>query len=357
MLDWRGLLKSSSAIGLDVGPSTVKLVELSRSRQGVVTLCRLGRAPLKTGAVVDGQIEMLDEVSSVVRALVDRCGVKTRRVVMALPTKNVILRRARFRADIAEDELALRVENEASGFVPFPVEELSLDFSVLGPAAGNASEIEVLIAAARRDRVEDRLALAESAGLDPLVVEVESNGCQLALQAWLRRAGRNPGAETHALLELGHESMSLKVFVEDEIAFEREQAWGARQLIMQVMTAFSLSEEEARLRQLRGELPAGYMAQMVPEHAERTAAEVDRMLQFFYAAVPGRRLHALLLAGGGAALEGLPGRIAARTGLSVSLINPFDHMDLGPSIEARGLSEHASSYLLACGLALRSFEA
>jgi type IV pilus assembly protein PilM len=334
-------------------------VELSRSGPGQWTLVSHARAPLPGGAVEDGQIERLDVVAHVVRDLVQRARVRSRRVAMALPTKNVILRKVRLRSDMSDEELAVHVEAEAATFVPFPVEELALDFSVVGPAAGSDTEVDVLIAAARRDRVQDRLALAEAAGLEPIVVETESNASQLALREWQRRRGQVQSDETTALVELGHESTNLKVVAGQEILFEREQAWGARHLIGRVMREFGLNEEQARVGQIEGKLPIGYDVELVPEHCSATAREVDRMLQFFYAfssGASGRRLSGVVLAGGAASLKGMANQVADATGLPVTVIDPFEHMQLGPGADRKALAGHSAAYLQACGLALRSFE-
>lgn len=344
------------ALGLDIGPSTVKLVELARSGRDEWTLSTHARATVPGGAVVDGQIERLDSVADAVRDLVRRAGVRSRRVAMALPTKNVILRRIRMRSNMSDEEMAVHVETEAANFVPFPVDDLALDFNVIGPAAGSASEVDVLIAAARKDRVQDRLALAEAAGLEPIILETESNASQLALREWQRRGGRLQPDETMALIELGHESTNLKVIAGEDILFEREQAWGARQLIDRAMRQFGLNEEQARAGQLVGELPAAYAAELVPDHANATAREIDRLLQFFYAGTPGRRLSGIVLAGGAAALDGLASRVSDATGVQAVVIDPFEHMLIGPGVDRRTLTGQSAAFLQACGLALRSFE-
>lgn len=353
---WSGLMGSKMALGLDVGPSTVKLVELARSAQGVLTVNRCARAALPPGGVVDGQIEHFDAVAGVVRDLVARSQLRAHRVVMALPTKNVILRKVRLRSNMSDEELAVHVESEAAGFVPFPVEELALDFTVVGPVMGSASEIEVLIAAARKDRVQDRLALAEAAGLEAVVIETESNASQLALTAWQQRGGRTAASETVALVEMGHETMNLKVIAAGEVLFEREQGWGARQLLDRSVREFGISEEQARMGQLTGDLPPAYAAQLVPEHVNATAREIDRMLQFFYAGSPGRRLSSVVLAGGAACLDGLARGVSEAAGVAAVVIDPFEHMRLSSDVDMRQLAGQGCAYLQACGLALRSFE-
>lgn len=353
---WSGLMGSKLALGLDVGPSAVKLVELARSRQGALTVTRCARAPLTPGALVDGQIEHFENVASTVRELVARSQVRARRVVMALPTKNVILRKIRMRSDMSKEELAVHVESEAAGFVPFPVDELSLDFSVLGPVAGSALEVEVLTAAARKDRVQDRLALAEAAGLEPVVIETESNASQLALGGWQIRSRSSAPSDAVALVELGHETMSVKVIAAGEILFEREQGWVARQLLNRNLRELGMDEDEIRMGPLNAGLPRAYVEQLVPEHVGATAREVDRSLQFFYAGSPGRRLSGLVLAGGAASLEGLAASVSQATGISAQVIDPFEGMRLGPDVDRRQLAGQGCAYLQACGLALRSFE-
>jgi len=355
MVGWNGWWSTRAALGLDIGPSVVKLVELTRHRQGHYTLAHLGRAGLPPGAVVDGQIEDLDRVAAAVREAVQSSGTQARKVVMALPTKNVILRKTKLRADMGEDELAVHVETEAAGFVPFPIDELSLDFSVLGPVPDSPGDVEVLIAAARKDRVQDRLAVAESAGLEPVVIEIESNAAQLALNDWLRRQGHAWNHEAVALVELTDDVTRFKVFRDEDMVFEREDALGGRRLTDRVRQAFQLTEDEARKRQFSGQLPEAYAQHMLPEYVMQSAAEISRLLQFFYASAPSQRLNRVVLSGAWAKLPLLAQRVGEFAEVSTVVVDPFEAIDIGPQVDRHVLHDLGPAYLIACGLALRSF--
>ncbi len=353
---WPGRRAPKMALGLDIGRSAIKVVELARSPQGLLTLTQCARAAVPLGSVVDGHIERLEPLAGVLRELVQRTGVRSRRVAMALPTKHVILRKIRLRGGMSEDERALHVESVAAGFVPFPVKDLALDYSVMGPVHGSASEVEVLIAAARRDRVEDRLAVAEAAGLTPIILETESNASQLALQAWHRRRGNPQATDVLSLVDLGFESTTMRVVAGQDILFEREQSWGARRLVDRLMRECGLNEEQAGSGLLSGDLLRATCAHIVAEHVDATVRELDRLLQFFYAGAPGRRLTSMVLAGGAAGVDGLASRVADAIGVPTLVMNPFEHMELGPGVEASSLSGQSGAFLQACGLALRSFE-
>ena len=161
-------------LGLDVSTSGVKLVELSRDKAGNLVLERCAIEPLERGWITDGNIEKFDEVADAIKRLVKKSGTKTRNVAMALPPSAVITKKIILPGGMTDDELEQQVETEANQYIPFPLDEVSLDFCVIGPSATSAGDVEVLIAASRREKVQDVQGLAEAAGLTPVVVDVES---------------------------------------------------------------------------------------------------------------------------------------------------------------------------------------
>jgi len=317
---WSRWAGPAQALGLELGTSAVKLVDLSRSAQGMLTLNGYALAPLSPGVFVDGQIEQFDAAVKAVRAGVQRLRLRTKRVVMGLPAVGLIQSRVQVPANLTDADLLDQVEAQAAKRMPFPLEELALDFAVLGPAKDEPSSLEVLISAARMERVLDRLALAEAAGLEPVVMETESNAAQVAWHAWRQRTGGAADAQAVALVEIEPQGISLKVTDAEELLFERE-------LVCQ-------------------DRPA----------SDRAAREVSRMLQFFRAEHPGRRLELALLVGDAAGQDGLQEAVAWASGLEVRLLDPFARMRLGPRVDRLELPGHARSLLQACGLALRGLE-
>src|SRR3990167_3810547 len=156
--------QSPPLLGIDISSSSVKLVELGRDKAGNFVLERCAIVPLERGWITDGNIEKFDEVADAVRRLVKKSGTKTKNVAMALPPSAVITKKITLPGGMSDQELELQVETEANQYIPFPLDEVSLDFCIVGPSATSAGDVEVLIAASRREKVQDIQGLAEAAG-------------------------------------------------------------------------------------------------------------------------------------------------------------------------------------------------
>ena len=169
-------------IGLDISSSSVKLVELGQDESGKYTVERFASESFEKGWVADGQIEKFEEVADVVRRVIAKSGTKVRDVAMAMPQSSVITKKIILPAGLRDEELEVQVEAEANQYIPFSLDEVSLDFCVIGPSAASAGDVDVLIAASRKDRVQDRQALAEAAGLKPAILDIESHASRLAMQ-------------------------------------------------------------------------------------------------------------------------------------------------------------------------------
>jgi type IV pilus assembly protein PilM len=165
-------------VGLDVSASS-KLVELSRDRAGRFTLDRCAIEP-ERGWINEGNIEKFDEVVEAARRLIKKSGTKAKNVAMALPASVVISKKIILPGGMSERELEAQVELEANQYIPFSLDEVSLDFCVIGPSPSSAGDVEVMIAASRKEKVEDRQGLAEAIGLTPMVMDVESYASRLA---------------------------------------------------------------------------------------------------------------------------------------------------------------------------------
>ncbi|RYE66618.1 MAG: type IV pilus assembly protein PilM, partial [Oxalobacteraceae bacterium] len=172
---------SPPLVGLDISTSGVRLVELADAGKGVLRLERYASEPLPRGAVVDGNIENIESVSDAVLRVWKKSGTKIRHVALGMPPAAVITKKIILPAGLPEDQLEVQVESEASQYIPFALDEVSLDFDVIGPAANSVEDMEVMLAAARREKVEDRVAIAEAAGLSATVMDIESYAARAAM--------------------------------------------------------------------------------------------------------------------------------------------------------------------------------
>lgn len=222
--------QSSALLGLDISSSSVKLVELSRDKAGNLVLDRCAIEPLERGWITEGNVEKFDEVADAVRRLIKKSGTRTKNVAMALPASAVITKKIILPGGLSEQELEIQVEAEANQYIPFSLDEVSLDFCVVGPSTSSVGDVEVLIAASRKEKVNDMQGLAEAAGLKPVVIDVESYASRLAT-ARLIEGLPNQGLDTVvALFEVGALTTSMQVIKNDDVLYERDQAFGGAQL-------------------------------------------------------------------------------------------------------------------------------
>jgi type IV pilus assembly protein PilM len=342
-------------IGLDISSSSVKLVELSQGAGGEYVLERFASESFEKGWIADGQIEKFDEVADAVRRVVQKSGTRTKHVVMAMPQSAVITKKIMLPAGLREEELELQVESEANQYIPFSLDEVSLDFCVIGPSASSPGDVEVLIAASRKDRVQDRQGLAEAAGLKPAVLDIESHASRMAVGRLVKTLPHEGKDALVALFELGAETTSLKVLRDDDMLYDRDQAFGGGQLTSLISRQYGFSFEEAEQKKLSGDLPEDYESTILQPFVDSLSQEIGRALQYFFTSTPHHKVHYIMLAGGTAALPGLKDRVTELTGFAAMVVNPFENMKLGSGVREAKVRREAPSYLTACGLAMRRF--
>ena len=346
---------SPPLIGVDISSSALKLVELSETGKGAYRLERYAVEPLAKDVVADGNIANLDQVADALRRAHKRLGSRNRNVALALPAAMVITKKIIVPTGQTEEELELQVETEANQYIPFALDEVNLDFQILGPAPNNPDEVEVLIAASRKEKVEDRVAIAEAAGLKPRVMDVESYATEEAFQMIAPSLPANGRDQNIALVDIGAHVMHFYVLRNNQILFSRDQAFGGNQLTHEIQRAFNLSPEEAESAKKNAGLPENYDADVLQPFMETLALEITRALQFFFTSTSYSQVDQVVLAGGCALVPGLDELVAKLAGVNAIVGNPFANMSVSDRIRPRQLAADAPVLLIGCGLALRSF--
>lgn len=344
-------------IGVDISSSSVKLLELSESpKKNGFVVERYVIESLPADAVSDGNINNLDAVSEALRRAWKRMGTRIKNVSLALPAAAVISKKILLPAGLRDDDLEYQVESEANQYIPFALEEVNLDFQVIGPSPSNPDEIEVLLAASRKANVEDRIATAQSAGLKTVVMDVEPYAAEAAFE---HVRAQLPGGATDqcvAVVDIGANVMNVNVLRNGQSVYARDQQIGGAQLTQQIQSAYGLSAEEAEAGKRNGGLPDDYETAVLTPFRENVAMEVSRALQFFFTSTQYNEVSFVVLAGGGAALVGLDESVATRTQVSTLVANPFELMTLSSRIKPRQLQMDAPALMIACGLAMRRFD-
>lgn len=358
-IDFSLLAGTDRMLGVDISASSIKVVELSRKGRSPHSY-RLERyviEPMPVDALQDGGINQIEQVSECLRRAVKRMGARQKKIVMALPLTSVITKKINVPAGLREDDLEFQVETEANQYVPFALDEVNLDFQVIGPVPGHPEEVEVLLAAARKDKVEDRVATAVSAGLKVMVMDIE----QFAAQAVSARAIRQQLPEDGkdkviALIDIGASVTRINTLLNGESIYMRDLSFGGDQLTQEIQNQFNLSPEEAEIAKRNGTLPENYRHDVLQPFCETVALEVSRALQFFFTSTQYTQVDYIFLSGGCAAIPDLEEIISERTKVTTRIINPFADMELSGRMVPRQLKMDAPVLLTACGLAMRGFD-
>ncbi len=350
-------LKSPPLIGLDLSASSVKMVELTRVSRGELCLEAYAIEPLPRDVVADGGIVNLDAATEAIKRCYKRLGSRARHVAMAVPVAAVITKKIVCAAGLPEDELEETVQSEAIHYIPFALEEVSLDFQVLGPAPDSPELVEVLVAASRREKIEDRVAAAEGAGLIGLTMDVESYAMQAAFELVRPRLPAQARDQNVLVVDIGSSMTQVTVIRGTDAVFSREQAFGGNQINAEIQRLYGLSLEEAETAKKGGGLPSGYHTEVMEPFMQNAALEIQRALQFFFSASEYNRIDHIVLSGGCATIQGLETVVASRTRIATLVANPFAKMQIASKLQLKRLVADAPALMIACGLALRRFDA
>ncbi|MDH4234821.1 MAG: pilus assembly protein PilM [Gallionella sp.] len=344
-------------IGVDISASSVKMVELSQSpKKNGYVVERYAIELLPKDAITDGNINNLDAVSESMQRAWKRMGTRIKNISLALPAAAVITKKILLPAGMSDEELEAQVESEANQYIPFALEEVNLDFQVIGPASDNSEELEVLLAASRKANVEDRVAAAQLAGLKTVVMDVEPYAAEIAFEQISLQLPDGAVDKCVALIDIGASVMNVNVLRNGQSVYSRDQQVGGNQLTEQIQGVFGLSAAEAEAAKRSGGLPENYESDVLSPFRENVVTEIARALQFFFTSTQYHEVDYVVLAGGCAALPGLDDAVATRTQVSTMVANPFALMTLSGRIKPRQLLADAPSLIIACGLAMRRFD-
>ncbi len=349
--------KSPPLIGVDISSSSVKMVELSSAGKGRYRLERYSVEPVPYEAVVDGNIMNLEQVGDSVRRAWKRLGTRIKSLSMALPSAAVITKKIIVDSGQTDEELEDQVEAEANQYIPFALEEVNLDFQVLGPAPDNPEQVEVMLAASRKEKVEDRVAVAESVGLKTVVMDIDSFAAQNSFEMMAAELPEGGNDQSIALIDIGASIMNINVLRDNQSVYMREQPFGGNQLTQEIMRVYGLSLEEADAAKRSGGLPDTYQADVLAPFMDTLALEVVRALQFFFTSTQYSQVDHIYLSGGTASIPDLGEVVAERTQVNTLIANPFAGMEIAGRIKRGQLLIDSPSLVVGCGLALRRFDA
>jgi len=344
---------SKGLIGVDISSTSVKVLELSvkNNRYWVESYALV---PLPEGSVVEKNILNPEAVGDALERAVNLANVQSTDVALAVPTSMVITKIIEMDADMNDDEREIQIRDDAEQYIPFPLDEASLDFEVLPDRLANPNRVNVLLVATRIENVEARAEALELGGLTPKIADVESFAIENAFKVFSDTLPM--GVNTVGILDIGHTMTTSSVMQSNKVIYTREQVFGGKQLTQEIQNRYGLSFEEAGRAKKSRTLPDDYDIEVLEPFLEAVVQQAARSLQFFFSSSQFNEIDHILLAGGNANIPGLAKLLQQKLGYRVTIANPFLQMGFSPQIDIKKIENDASSLMVACGLALRSFD-
>ncbi|MCK9502609.1 MAG: pilus assembly protein PilM [Porticoccaceae bacterium] len=346
--------KPKAVLGLDITSSTVKLIELSKSGGKLRVESYMVR-PLPPNAVVEKNISDMEAVAETIRKVVAQSKSKLTDVACAVAGAAVITKIIEMPEDLNDQAMENQIALEADQYIPYPLEEVALDFQVIGASESTPGHVDVLLAACRQENVESRQQVIEDAGLKAKIVDVEVFALERAFKL-LSDQMDTLEDQVVAIADVGATMLTLSVLVDGRTVYTREQLFGGRQVTEEIQRRYGLSNEEAGLAKKQGGLPEDYESEILEPFKDALIQQVSRSLQFFFSSSQYNFVDQLILAGGVAAMDGLGEDVEEKLGIPTKVANPFVNMAISSKVNAQALANDAPAMMIAVGLALRSFD-
>ena len=348
--------KSRPLLGLDITTSSVKLIELSMSggQYRVESYAAEATPPnsINEKAIVDASA-----VGEAIKRAVKRSGARAKEAAVAISGDAAITKVIQMPRTLSENELEGQVEMQADQYIPFPMEEVSFDFEVIGPSEKDPDMLDVLLVATRSENVEQRIAACAAAGLTAKIVDVEAFALENACRLLTHQMPDGGLSRVIAVVDFGASSTTFSVLRDLKVIYTRDFAFGGQQLTEEVMRTYGLSMEEAGRAKKEGGLPSNYQPEVLDAFIDDMSQQVSRSLQFFLASGSGREQpDQILVCGGCANIPGVADVIGSRVGVPTEVGDPLGQMKISSRAKSQGVDRDATALLTACGLALRSFD-
>ncbi|MDE0950463.1 MAG: pilus assembly protein PilM [Halioglobus sp.] len=355
MLGLLGKRKATQVLGLDISSTTVKLLELSYSG-GRYRVESYAVSSLPQDAVIEKSVNDVDGVTNAIRTVVAQSRTKLKHVAAAVAGSSVITKMIDMPEGLSEDDMEMQLTLEADQYIPYPLEEVAIDFEVQGPSPEGDSQVEVLLAACRRETIETRVEAIEGSELIPKIMDVEAYAMERAFSVLQSQLALDDDSSTVAVIDIGATMTTLSVLHNGQTIYTREQLFGGKQLTDEIMRRYGLPLEEAGLAKKQGGLPDDYEPEVLEPFKDAVVQQVARSLQFFFSSSQYNDVDHIILAGGVSSMEHLEELVQEKLATPTSVANPFGQMSISPKVNAVALSSDAPAMMIACGLALRSFD-
>ena len=344
--------KSAPILGIDVSEAAVKLLELSH-RGTTYQVESYAVESLAANAVTEKTINDIDAVGEAIARVVEKSGTKTKDAAICVAGSSVITKVIKMPAGLSADDMESQIQIEADQHIPFPLDQVALDFEVQNESEEEGKEAEVLLAAARSEIVDNCVASLELGGLNAKVVDIEAFTIENTIEWIAQNFPAGVSTDAIAVADIGSRSMTFSVLEDLKVVYSRDEAFGGVQLTEEIQRRYGMSFEEAVIARKSGSLPEDYESEVLEPFKENLISEISRALQFFYSSSQTTDVDILVVAGGCASIPNLADLIEPRLEIKTIIANPFSKMNISPKVNKKTLGNDAPALIIACGLAMR----
>jgi len=346
-------VKKKDVAAFDIGSNSIKLVQTNQTKKGW-ELVKLGMAELPPEAIVDGSIIDAMTVTNTLKDLIKEHGVKVKDAVSSLTGHSVIIKKVSFPA-MTEDELAESIQWEAEQYIPFPITDVNIDFQILGADTEGRGQMDVMLVAVKKDVINDYTNVIKEAGLNPVVIDVDSFALENMMEINYPVA---PG-ENIAMVNIGASITSISVILGGLTIFTRSIPMGGNQFTEEIQRQMNISFRDAEEMKVGKRAPgadASAFSAAIETISTNLTFEVKRSLDFFLGGSHGSYVNKIYLSGGGGKAAGLQNLMQEKTNIPIEIANPFKNLEVNAkTFDKEALKEQAPFFGVAVGLATRRF--
>lgn len=346
--------KTSLMVGIDIGSHAVKAVLLNQGSDGYI-LEDYAIEPMPRGAIVDREIQDIEAVGKVVAKVRKKISSSVKFAAAAVSGQTVITKIIYMDVTLSEDELASQIEIEADSLIPYPLDEVSLDFESLDVNESDPTKINVLLSAARTESIEARVSVLEAGDFVAKVIDVESYAISRAHDLCLPMLPEDAKDKMVAIVDIGANMTLFSVTKAGKHLYSRDQLFGGEQYTRSIVSYYNKSFEDAESAKVGGNLPPNYRFEVLAPFHTILVQQIRRAIQMFLTSSGHEKVDYLVVSGGSVLVEGIQELLTEELGIFTVIANPFEHIEISPGLDKNEIINIAPQLMVAAGLALRSF--
>lgn len=342
-------------VGLDIGSSSIKLLQMSKQK-GRLQVDNFAVVRLPDGAILEKNVVDPQKVADAIKEVVTKSGIKSQRVCTAISNSVAITKIVKMANNLNDKEIGSEIELEAGKIIPYPINEINLDYVVLGPVPNIDTMVNVLVVATKTDNIDKLSSIIIDAGLIPTIIDIDAYAIARAFSIVAGKLPDHGHDKVIAIFDIGGTMSTLNILDNMNVVHMREQSFGSAQLVDEVQNIYGLTYEEAILAMQYENLPKDYHREVLDPFKQMLTQQISRACQFFISGGEYSNIDYIFLTGGCTDIFGIDKAVQDKLQIKTFVANPFDNVTLAEHINKNEFKEVSDRFMKCCGLAMRNIE-